>query len=150
MMTQKDAAMFPIIASAALFGLYIFFQVILNQIYEKYNCNLFDFSYRYFQKNTSISYWLATFFSWESWPLLTWWAQWFQSWYQPLYQTSHSTCCLSKEKAHLLKISSITSSLPMILLLWGSVLVLEFGTCWKRYFISLLEILLLFLLTFVW
>lgn len=26
-MTQKDAAMFPIIASAALFGLYIFFQV---------------------------------------------------------------------------------------------------------------------------
>jgi hypothetical protein len=26
-MTQKDAAMFPIIASCALFGLYIFFQV---------------------------------------------------------------------------------------------------------------------------
>ena len=26
-MTQKDAAMFPIIASAALFGLYVFFQV---------------------------------------------------------------------------------------------------------------------------
>ena len=37
MMTQKDAAMFPIIASAALFGLYIFFQVIIKQIYEKYN-----------------------------------------------------------------------------------------------------------------
>ena len=26
-MTQKDAAMFPIIASCALFGLYVFFQV---------------------------------------------------------------------------------------------------------------------------
>ncbi len=31
-MTQKDAAMFPIIASAALFALYIFFQVITNQL----------------------------------------------------------------------------------------------------------------------
>jgi len=42
-MTQKDAAMFPIIASGALFGLYIFFQVkicschciIINHLFHK-------------------------------------------------------------------------------------------------------------------
>lgn len=37
-MTQKDAAMFPLISSAALFGLYIFFQVNLkssNSFHEK-------------------------------------------------------------------------------------------------------------------
>ena len=35
-MSHKDAAMFPIIASAALFGLYIFFQVRAKMMLYKY------------------------------------------------------------------------------------------------------------------
>lgn len=49
-MTQKDAAMFPIIASAALFGLYVFFQVgtkCLTQQMKKKMVQLMNFSIEY-------------------------------------------------------------------------------------------------------
>lgn len=39
-MTHKDAAMFPIIASAALFGLYVFFQVRVMVEYTSLDLNL--------------------------------------------------------------------------------------------------------------